>query len=565
MIPLARGRPVAVASAVYLALAIWITWPLAPTITRQFAGDLGDPLFVAWVMTWVMRHLTSALTGDLAALDQLWNANIFYPEPTTLALSEHFVGQSVQMLPVWWLTHNPILTYNLAVLVTFVLTGLAVFLLTRAIAGGFLAPMLGGIVAAFNTYRLYWVLPHLHVLSIQWLPFALLAIHRFIASGSRGWLIAAGGFLVALNLSSAYYMLYTAPLFAVFVIADLWVQGRLRDRSRWLGLVVAAICVALVTAPFLLPYQAIQRRLALTRSIDEVIVQSATFEAYALYVLPWAGVPIALAIVALAAAATRRALAPRADTFLVAGLLVLAFWLSLGPVVQPFDVPGLYALLWHYVPGFSGLRVVSRYGAIVLVLLAVLAGIGASVVRRVPRLGRSLVVAASALFLWQIWPATIPLNGVLPSKTLRTPPPAYLTPSTRLPSIYLAVQGLDPAAIVAELPFGDPWYDLRYMFFSATHQRRLMNGYSGFFPPSYVARQRVLADPLARPAAAIDALAGATHVIVHELAWQEADTGLKMVAWLESAGAEIVATGNGAALLALSPVRRNAWLRNGKP
>jgi hypothetical protein len=565
MIHLARRWPIATVSALYAALTLWITWPLPLVAHRQFASDLGDPLLVAWTMTWVMTHLTRALGGDLAALDTLWDTNIFVPERTTLAFSEHFVAQSVQMLPVWWLTHNPILAYNLAVLSTFVLTGLATFLLTRAITGGFLAPMLAGVVAAFNTYRLQLSLPSLQVLSIQWLPLALLALHRFIVSGSRGSLIAAGACLIALNLSSGYFMLYAAPIVAVFVIADLWIQGRLRDLSRWIGLAVATVCIALVTTPFVLPYLAVQRRLGFERTLDEAIALSATFEAYAIHLLPWGGIPIALAIVALVGTMVRRAGAPRAETFLVAGVLTLTFWLSLGPVVQPFGVPGPYALLWHYVPGFNGLRVVSRYGAIVLVLLAVLAGIGASVVRGVPRVGRALVIAATALFLWQIWPASIPLNGPLPSARLRNPPPEYLTPSTRLPEIYEAVLGLDPSAVIAELPFGDPWYDLRYMFFAATHQRRLMNGYSGFFPRSYIARQRVLADPLARPAAAIDALAGATHIIVHEQAWPEPETGPKVIAWLDSVGAQVVATGDGATLLALSPVRRNARLNVSRP
>ena len=54
----------------------------------------------------------------------------------------------------------------------------------------------------------------------------------------------------------------------------------------------------------------------------------------------------------------------------------------------------------------------------------------------------------------------------------RDPAPAYLTPRNALPAIYQAVDSLRPAAILAELPFGDPWYDLRYMYFSALHRRR---------------------------------------------------------------------------------------------
>jgi len=46
---------------------------------------------------------------------------------------------------------------------------------------------------------------------------------------------------------------------------------------------------------------------------------------------------------------------------------------------------------------------------------------------------------------------------------------------------------------------------------------------------------------------------------VHQRAWTD-DTGARLVAWLESAGAEAVASADGAVLLALSPLRRNARL-----
>ena len=60
-----------------------------------------------------------------------WNANIFHPEPLTLAYSEHLFAQAVQILPVYALTGNIILCYNLLFLSTFVLSGLGMFLFVR--------------------------------------------------------------------------------------------------------------------------------------------------------------------------------------------------------------------------------------------------------------------------------------------------------------------------------------------------------------------------------------------------------------------------------------------------
>jgi hypothetical protein len=221
-------------------------------------------------------------------------------------------------------------------------------------------------------------------------------------------------------------------------------------------------------------------------------------------------------------------------------------------------------VLYAHVPGFSGLRVPGRFAALVLIFLPLLAAAGAAAVeRRVGLASRLIILILTGVFLWQTWPASFPVNGVLPSSPL-APPPAYLRPSPQLPPIYRAVNELDADAVVAELPFGNPWYELRYMFFAATHGRRLLNGYSGVFPPSYLARRRYLAEPLDAPGRALEALSGATHVIVHPAAWPDG-TGEQVVAWLEMAGATPLTTADGAHLLALHAITREATRRTNAP
>jgi len=112
------------AAAAYLALTIVATWPLAGGLGRDVPADLGDPVFVMWALAWDCQQLLAILRGDFARLATFFDANIFHPLPLTLAYSEHFIAQAVQVLPVWVLTGNPILCYNLLYLSTFVLSGL---------------------------------------------------------------------------------------------------------------------------------------------------------------------------------------------------------------------------------------------------------------------------------------------------------------------------------------------------------------------------------------------------------------------------------------------------------
>ncbi|MGH9173969.1 MAG: hypothetical protein ACRD1H_06410, partial [Vicinamibacterales bacterium] len=327
----------------------------------------------------------TAAFGDPAALGVLWNANIFFPEAQTLAFSEHFIGQTVMVWPVYWLTGNPLLAYNVALLASFVLTGLGTFLLARALTGSAAGAFAAAVIAAFNEYRLVYELGHLHVLSIHWFPFALFALHRYFETDARRYLTYAAAALIALNLSSIYYMAYCAPFVLIFAIAEMVHWQRWRTPRVWLELWAAAAFVLLATAPFLLPYLEVQRRLGVVRSVAEVIRYSATFDHYRV-ALPGMSPAIALAIVAVFGLVIDRDARTRWATRVSLLLLVLSFWLSLGPTPQSggqaLDFPGLYGWLYEYVPGYQGLRAPSRFAALLFIFLAILASAGIAVLER---------------------------------------------------------------------------------------------------------------------------------------------------------------------------------------
>jgi hypothetical protein len=534
-----------------------VTWPLVMQLGSSFPGDYGDPVFVSWVMAWVNDRIARL------AFDGFWTANIFFPERGTLAFSEHFIAQSIMVWPIYWATGNAILAYNIAFLLTFVLTGLGIFLLARALTGSEVAATVAAFVAAFNEYRLVYEVAHLHTLSIHWFPFALYALHRYLETDRRLALSGAVACLVLLNLSSIYYMAYCAPFIVIFTLAELLRTGRWRTLSVWLELWAAGALVLVLTLPFLLPYIDVQERLGVQRSLDEIVVFSARLEHYR---AAWRGFSVAAIAAMVGVAFSLFDRTKRWAMVTVLLLLALAIWLSLGPVVkystEPLEWPSLYALFYAYVPGYDALRVPARFASLFFVFLALLAAFGIAAVERAGRvLGKATACLVIIVVLLLGVPRSLQMNAPLASEGLATPPPPYLTPQPQLPAIYRAVDALPRGAILVELPFGDPWYDVRYMFFSATHRRRLLNGYSGLFPPSFQARRRILTRPLLDPGASAQAMGGATHVVVHRPAWKD-DTGLRVGAWLETFGATLLADADGAALYAL-PVRES--FANGPP
>lgn len=533
-------------------VTVVLTWPLAARIGSSFPGDYGDPVLVTWVMAWVSDHIVRA---DFAGF---WDANIFFPERGTLAFTEHFIAQSVMTLPVYLATGNPIIGYNVAFLLTFVLTGLGAFLLARALTGSDIAAVVAAFVAAFNEYRLAYEVAHLHTLSIHWFPFALYALTRYFETDRRRYLAGAAAFLVLLNLSSIYYMAYCAPFVLVYVLIEAVRWGRWRTPRVWLELWAAAAVVLVVMLPFLLPYFDVQRRFGVERPLAEVILFSARIDHYRA-ALPAMAAPVIAGLAGILAGVFTRGY--RLVTASMFVLLAMAVWLSLGPEprsgTEGLGWPSLYAALHQYVPGYSALRVPARFATLFFLFLALLAGLGVKAIERYSSAAARVAAAAVLIvFLLQGVPETMQIDQPLPSEGL-APAPAYLTPGRRTPDIYRAVEALPSGAVLAELPFGDPWYDVRYMFFSIEHRRRLLNGYSGVFPPSFVARQRVLSQPLRDREASAAAIGAASHVVVHRQAWTD-NTGALVSAWLESLGAEPIAESDGAVLYQMPVFERFA-------
>ena len=187
------------AAAFYALVAALMTWPLLPQLTSAMPGDLGDPLLNAWILAWGADHVTALIGGDLNAFTHWWNANIFHPAPLALAYSEHMAPQVVAGLPVWWLTGNVLLVYNVLYLTSIVLSGLGAFLLVRDLTGRPRAALVAGLFFAFVPYRIAQT-AHLQVLWAQSMPITLYALRRYLSARSARWWLAALAALVTQQL-----------------------------------------------------------------------------------------------------------------------------------------------------------------------------------------------------------------------------------------------------------------------------------------------------------------------------------------------------------------------------
>lgn len=571
-----------VAACWYLAIAIAITWPVARGLASDLPSDLGDPAFVSGILARGADEWLKLLSGDTGAIARFWNARFFYPETLATAFSEHFLAHAFQVLPVWAATHNIILCYNLLFLSSYVLSGVGMYLLARELTGAPGASFVAGLVFMCTPYRVA-SMPHLQVLSAQWMPFALLGLRRYLASGSRLALAGGGASIWLQNLSSGYYLISFAPFAAAYALAEMAGRSMLTRWRTWRDLGLAGVATLAATLPFAIPYLVLKARFQYRRPLDQIDPYGADILAW-ITTDPrlnlWGGLQVhpapesllflgfaamALAVIGVWAAWTRPGAvsgdgdrtAPAVALF-AAGGIAIAVWIAMGPTPrlagEPLPIPSLFRVLYDFVPGFDVSRAPGRYAMIVALLLSVLAAYGvcwlASVrARTLTALAGLLVVAEGAAIPFQV-------NLSFWTSPEVTRPEARLYPEAEAPPVWKYLRTLPADAVVAHFPFGYPEYEIRYVFYSSGIRAQMVNGYSGNFPYSYVDRQARLTRPQLDPEAAWAALLedGVTHVVVHEGFWPD-DTGSRIQAWLEGAGARRLAWFDGSAVYALAPSR----------
>lgn len=245
-----RARGIGIHMAVLASYALIALIHLRPLAFR-FAetlprGERVDVLLHGWIINWTARQLARAPW-------ELFQANIFFPHQDTLAYTEHMVPEALPVVPIRALTGDPVLTYNVAYLLTFVLGGWGTFLLLRRLTGNPWAAWLGGVFACYFPAK-RWSLAHINTISVHGVPFAMLALHRLLERPGAGRAVLAGIAITWASLMSAYYAVYLPLLLGLAVPLIWWADARPLDRPRIQWMAVAAAVAVATTLPLLTPY-----------------------------------------------------------------------------------------------------------------------------------------------------------------------------------------------------------------------------------------------------------------------------------------------------------------------
>ena len=483
----------------FIALTAFMTYPQVRLLTTGVSVNEGDALFSTWRLAWVAHQLPRDPLN-------LFNANIFYPERGTLAFSDAMLVPALMAAPLLWLGVPQLTVHNVVFLSGFALSGAGMFLLVRSLTGSTGAALLAGFVFAFLPFR-YVHYAHLELQMAQWMPLCLWAFHRTFERGRIRDGLLTGFFLALQCLSSWYYGIFFATFLAPVAVAMLIGQGSARARASLRALAAGAALTTIIVVPMAIPYFAARQHVGerpeseirfysavpgdyLLAHRQNVLIGPQTWrqgkqerELYMGFLIPL------IALVGLwpplSAARIGYALA-----------IVLAFEISLGYNGM------VYPWLHEYVLPYRGLRVPARMAMLVGLGLAILAGYGCARLLRLfdNRFARSVLFAVLALGAFVEYRSVPRLRAIT-----STAPPIYdaLPPGS--------------SSVLLELPLlqVDLTIEPLYMYFSTFHWNTLVNGYSGFSPPSYLElRDRIEHFPDQTALAEIRRR-HVTHIIVH--------------------------------------------------
>ncbi len=393
-----RWRTLAAFGLFYAAITLVMTQPLVNLAALATASYPGDARLIIWTLAWD-NHAVLARAP-------LFGANMFFPSASSLDYAEHHFGISLFTLPIYAITRNPTLGYNLVWLSAWVLNALSMHALLWHYTRRHLAAMVGAVIFAFSFYNMHHAIGHLQLIWTWLMPLSILLFERWTrrptAARAALWAVA-----LILQVLSCWYVgvmaLLATGLLAVWRLA-------FDARGQWTRRVVTLAVIALAGAAVVWPFAAHYRSLQ-PAGLAELAGNSADWRSY--LVPPentlagqwwlshlgagprwiWGERTLFVGWIALVLAAVGAAVAWRASAnrFAWAYLPVtgIALALSFGPSWP--QGAGNYRLfdLFMRLPALGGFRAPGRFALLVLLGLSLLAATGVAHWQR--RYGRAVV------------------------------------------------------------------------------------------------------------------------------------------------------------------------------
>ena len=402
----------------FVGMSIIMTYPLIMKMrTEARGGGGGDGTYFIWLVAWYQKALFQLHISPFFA------PGLNYPQGWNLATTDITPAMVALALPGSLLV-SPTFGYNFAMLLSFILSGWGMYLWVKHLTGDSIAGLVAGTVFAFLQFRMaHFVVGHLSLAGTQWFPFYFWGLFDLLKQEKFSWkpVLMAGIAAGLIGMTSPYYVYMTILISGVFLLGFIIFKGykRLKSAAFWKSLLAFGLLALILVGLSMLPYLNLNSQNGLaSRSAEYLNRYSASptdyvipsikqflwgkwiddtfspeiFQESTLYI---GAVAFVLAVIAWIKRRQRRhpELADIAILVAAAGLVlslgIQLHWLGkivvslprfLQPIFHRTSMPTVYLpayYLFRYLPLFSKMRVMMRFGLFTLIFSSLMAGLGA--------------------------------------------------------------------------------------------------------------------------------------------------------------------------------------------
>jgi hypothetical protein len=385
------------ASAVYLACMLPYFLAYAPFFTTSLIGPPSDNLQDFW-NTWYSQKVWDAGGAGF------FHTNLVrYPEG--IALYYHTFAYSGLLMiflvrKLFFLsTDVPALLalHNGALLASLYLSALGAFYLARRFTQNTVSALLAGFIFGFCPFHVSHMLTHMHVTTMEFIPFFVLCFLRAAETGGKRYLAGSIALYCLSALSSWYYLVYIGYFLVFYYVYQAVKKKKLLLPGPLRAILANLAGTALLLSPILVPmvaqgwrnpdvYASGSAGLAadalgyfvfdpyhLFTDIGKKVY--AHFSEYEFEVRVYLGL-VNAGLFAWAFWNRRRRQLPEM-TFLLSGILVFMMFAS-GPYLQVYGHPLLVlpTMALEHLPFLSNMRTAARAAVFVFLLFGIGAGMG---------------------------------------------------------------------------------------------------------------------------------------------------------------------------------------------
>lgn len=503
----------------FCAATAFMTYPVAFTLGTSVLGRMGDNIYFVWLVRWYQKAFLEG--GGHPFFNPLMN----YPQGWNLSTTDTALASVLPGVPFSYF-FGPVAGYNIAMLITFVLSGFFMYLWVRSLTHSRLAGILAGTLFAFSPYRMaHFLAGHLNLSGTEWLPLFFWGLSTLLRPAKKiNWtfVVLTAFSLGAIAFTSMYYLYMTLLMAGIFgLVYLLFTRFKpLTNKVFWFQLFLAGILVL----PFF--YYALRPFITLSsaggiasRSVDYANMYSASptdfflpssdhflFGAWvsqhfdrSLWIEGSFYISLVGLVLSLMALIKNKKSEHRWFIWSAFVVICVSFILALGinlhwnnqeviwqipAILQPLFGKAETAIhmpaywLFTHLPFFDKMRAIMRFGIFVIIFVPVLAGIGLTEMsKRLTHIKQSILTVLLVLVvLFEFYPGSY--ENIL------------IQPHPRPVDLWLAEQPGDGAVI--QMPFSHS-SDQAQVYYSMFYNKPFTGGFfNANQPEQYQTSQPIL-------------------------------------------------------------------------